>query len=67
MTPAQTRAILGELRSVVRSSIALTVQKRLAEQDVCCPNCDWAMGIYTRTGEVIGWECAQTGRREMIV
>lgn len=67
MTPAQARATLDELRSVVRSSIALTVQKRLAEQDHCCPACDWAMRICNGTGETIGWECARTGRKEMFV
>lgn len=63
----QANAVLKKLRSVARRSLALTVQRKLAESDACCPGCDWATVIRTANGEVIGWECAQTGRREMIV
>lgn len=61
------QAVLDKLRGVVRRNYALTTQKKLAEQDHCCPNCDWAVGIQASTGETIGWECAATGRREMFV
>lgn len=64
-TLKQSQSLLDKLRRVVRSNYALTVQKKLAEQDHCCPHCDWATRILTTTGETIGWECAATGRREM--
>ena len=63
----QAKVVLDELRSVARRNYALTVQRKLAESDACCPGCDWASVIRTAKGDVIGWECAQTGRREMIV